>query len=1491
MTDFSTEPEIDSVIRATRATTPKAAVEARKVPRASIGELNDLDLDTIKDRYLKHGFDDRSPLVKILDLVDLPRNVVANVLYRGSGAVDSEGLRKGAFGLPSVSTSDALGSLGVKSHLVRGIAGFVGDVALDPLTYLGPAGWGLEVTDNAGRATRIIKPGRKLIQGGIDAVKAGGKAAPEVQPLFDAVLANAGREFKDGADAADHLSKRLIGDVTTPKTMAGKGLDYLSRVTGGARKGEGSVLANSLGPEGFTLEGTAATEAQAARDFVAKYGKAAAPGYELGGRGSQIAHIPFTSYSLSTKPISRAGRAAAMDARHAASPAAGSIADTLKLAPEVIRGGVAAKHMEGIIDDIGDHLKQTNAITDDLDAKIGGVQQAKDSHVASALDPDTRPFDAELDALRARKQDHLDAASLALRGTTRDGGEDIAKDSLLGRLQGHMTELQSVIEQKGVGPATPQNVSDLMALDKLKQEAEASFNLLHDRAKQLPMRTKEGTRLPNLSDLPDAEAEIIADATQKTMSAYSIYHRSVDGAVKEFARLNPKDLEAVDNAARFLGTDERIIGRAALSGIGAMSRPVKALEGVFGTRGTVLDEGMRSLKHAVSPGARRVISTYGDGVFKDLKGAFEAAGITPTGKDFDEGLTMLEAYAHANANKAAQAAGGEAVYHTTEFGSDRPAGFLRLIEDAARSGKFSKESTGILNERLQAIAAKHGNDLVESLGKMEVADGILKPTDIREGYLPHSLTRQAQEIAGRAKEYGSAGATGKGATKPGSAFQKERSFDQVRWESPVTGAPKRLFRAEIDQAERSLADPSIVDGLRQSGRKEAADSLEQLAMDYGEFKGLKEPPPWRMTSSFEMNEQAAKRRFAIMMDGEDVPFMHTNFVSMMANRIGQHERVTARESWAKMTEPLGMSAPKEWRGVEQGGKIIMSDGSTGEKIYTRAANGEKIVGLKVGGQVYRPLRADIKHDVASPIIESFGQENLDRLYSPGIADRIERVADATSVEKAGPVLSAIDAVTRQWKSLTLLHPSWSIFNFIGDTLNGVSNGLNLAHYAKPENVKFAAKAILNAEDPEALRKLTMNINGQTMTGEMFWHHLMNEKVIDGTMMEESFLKMIEEGQVALSSSVAGRSGLDKFRPSVLKSDTVEAAQINALARKSDTVKPWDKARGAGAVLGDRYMQNVLGPWFRVNQKVQNFIRANMFLSFMHDGNDIKAAARKTVEANFDYADATTAERAVFKRVLPFYAWMRNNGAYQVQKLLEHPVYAASFPKVQAAIEEAIAGDSRVPLEMRPNWMRQQLATQIGSDPDFRFSVLFGGGLPAADVYNYLTPILGKEGIADFAHYVASGINPLAQLGLNTAYGKELFSGRSIGSDAYSGDVSMLENLKNQVRPLAELGPGGKVYKAFGNSVGEGVSRLALGGRVQDFSEERVTSSKTREYKEKETGIRQAISRAERNGDTETSLRGRIKLLELYSTMQANGHGGDIPKWAKPQLESLAAGSA
>lgn len=144
---------VGEMVAATRANAVPSQVEQRTSPRLSLEELEALSESELGQRLQPKGPEDtRSGFVRFFDLLDLPRNLVANLAMRPFIDPDKiQSARKGALGLPQVTFSQALDQMGFEPGFIRGAIGFVGDVAMDPLTYLsGGAAAGAKIGLKAG---------------------------------------------------------------------------------------------------------------------------------------------------------------------------------------------------------------------------------------------------------------------------------------------------------------------------------------------------------------------------------------------------------------------------------------------------------------------------------------------------------------------------------------------------------------------------------------------------------------------------------------------------------------------------------------------------------------------------------------------------------------------------------------------------------------------------------------------------------------------------------------------------------------------------------------------------------------------------------------------------------------------------------------------------------------------------------------------------------------------------------------------------------------------------------------------------------------------------------------------------------------------------------------------------------------------------------------------------------------------------------------------
>jgi hypothetical protein len=181
--------------------------ERRKRPRVSLDELNQRGAEVLKERMPElDGQDNRSAITKVMDVLDVPRNFVAN-LAAGASGMDTGKQERGAL-QKKVYFSDLLKHWGVAEGPLRSVVGFVGDVAIDPLTYA-------SLGSTAGLS--IAKGLPKVVGAAAKGVKAIGKTGRIAEELAPA-LGKAGRigQLERGAVAA----KGMTAEAKAARTVA-----------------------------------------------------------------------------------------------------------------------------------------------------------------------------------------------------------------------------------------------------------------------------------------------------------------------------------------------------------------------------------------------------------------------------------------------------------------------------------------------------------------------------------------------------------------------------------------------------------------------------------------------------------------------------------------------------------------------------------------------------------------------------------------------------------------------------------------------------------------------------------------------------------------------------------------------------------------------------------------------------------------------------------------------------------------------------------------------------------------------------------------------------------------------------------------------------------------------------------------------------------------------------------------------------------------------
>jgi hypothetical protein len=1406
---MSTLPSSDP-LRPLASSESAAGIGKRTVKRASLAELNSLDLDEIRERFAQSRRDDRGPVERGLDLLDLPRNQIAAMIAPGLERQARERGETGAFGTGKVYGSDVLRAAGIENRVARAVLGFGADVLVDPLTYIGPAGWGLKATNAAGQGVRIGLRGQRAIKGGLKAVQKGEAVAdPGTAALFKA----------SGKATAGDIGSAVLGSPT-----GGKVGQVLSRVGGEQSKG-GGILAETF--DKFGLKGQAAEQADAARGFVSQYGKGSAPGIRIGrdptGKlritvgqakpdgpiaSSTVAHIPFTEWGIHVPAFTGDGKAAG---------------DALRIATSTGRV---------------DPVRAAGPVVGAVAGSVREMQRVADAHARGFLTADDAT--EQMDSLYRG----MDQALLA-----------------------------------GGNRAEPENIGDLLSLKKLIHEGESAAEWA--KAKM------------DAGDLDPDIGERLAKANMR-------YADSVRGSVKQFA--SAQDEETVRIAKRLLETDDDIIGSSVLTPFTTAARAAgdpgiavdianridNAGRKVFGQPSGQLRSQARYLRNTLTTGSREVFTSTEREIRNAVIKAMDDAGMElRTAEDYEKAANVAFALMYQERNAQAAALGKHDEFWTKKFGTQEDADWVQLLDKAQKDGYFSQSPNGSITDRLRPVAKQYTGAL-DTLGSEEYADNILAAK--LKGYVPTVATPEAKFRIGANKKYalvnpkrGHAAAV----KAEQEAFQKHRSTAQYRF-TDDTGKAMRFF-----EKDRWVLDfsPAELAAVRAEDPASAA-RIEELQKTVANYDRMAKDAKWaranqpRNTDPWELNEMVREGDFSLLLGGDDLAtnFADTNIATAMASRFMSHERAVARRTWLEYVKQFGVTVdPAKMQGEFKNGQdFTLKDGSVA-KFFRDPKTG--VYGFEQMGQRYRPLSADVQSIKGNPLLEAMG-DTVAKVYHEDVARQIEDLASLYEEDPAG-LLRSMDAITGAWKTSVLFSPTWTVGNIVGDGLNYIAGGARMADMAK--QAAPIGRIIANANNPEALRGLTVNIRGVDIPAEQFVADLRANRLLGNNRHAETALQLLNRKFFTMASTVAGAEGRggsgvvgklkavgQDFAPKMLKADFLQRLSHETAASKGAKV-----GKAAGFIARDRLMRRLIGPWFRANEKVSDYMRALAYASFLEQGNDIPAAVQRTIRAGFDYSDMSRTERTYFRRMFPFYSWMRLNGAYQLKLLMQRPIYAGSFPLLQNAIEEGLAGDQQVPLHARPAWMRNQLAVMVGSDPEERFALLLGSTLPTEQALMATGALTGIEGVQDFAKYLLTSINPTIRAPAEFAAGREFFSGRTIDPE---GDMTPGQFAAGQFRPTREAGKLAKTYQDQG--LGPTIARFTLGGRIQNASDDRLHTARLREFQDQERKLQVAVRRADKNQDIAGRAVAGAKLLALYQQMLGAGFEADTPKWAQERLSAM-----
>jgi len=767
--------------------------------------------------------------------------------------------------------------------------------------------------------------------------------------------------------------------------------------------------------------------------------------------------------------------------------------------------------------------------------------------------------------------------------------------------------------------------------------------------------------------------------------------------------------------------------------------------------------------------------------------------------------------------------------------------------------------------------AKKISQMHRDFGLKEASMGALETADPSFAYVPLSLTDEAQRAAWAKQSLERsvrAGTSDVGLTQASSKhrstnrhwYPTERAEDAF-WVDPETGQGWNfMFSAEFDG--RKL--PAEYEAYRLAYLRENPDQmLPGDIYDYnqmlkkagagdqqipgGRAKGARWIPEATPTSPYELNKPEIRDRFNHVVGTEyGDALWQTDLVAVLGARTQQHHRVQAFDDFH--------------RNILPDLKVLRT-----EDIHDYITNPRGgMSATSVGGEViindvpYRRLDESIRDNRTLKAL--FGKDAGNMWYPEDVAsaldDYVRRISDDKNLTAIGNVFDYVQSI---WKGSVLMNPAWTTVNVLGGIIHSVVVGeLNAADF-----IRHYPTARKIANDFHFGNKA----GGVIPYGSGFVFDDAKKVLVGGDEMSEVDAATHLVSVNAIDGSQAAREMMMAHRTAFGNKNPHSKNGVMDIVRNIATFGP------IGAW------------WFKLNSSIDDTFRTTVYLARRAKGDTADQAALMMKKAHFDYGDFTRYEETIGRRVMPFYAWQRNNIALQSKLLFEKPGYVNSWQKIKHAIEEeGLNEEDKVPNYMSPRWIKNQLMIQLSGNDGKTKGLAIGNLTPINELLEIGQGLYGQEGFADMVNYFISSSSPLIKAPFEMAIGRQLFDGRAIG-DPEMGELSLTDYMLQQVGYYQSWKG---LEKAATRDGLEGVFwRLIVRGRMQPFDVERFQAQLSIEKNEDIKLLRRSVNKAIQQGDDERAERIAERIIDEYRVMWFSGLRNRVPKelWGRFHQET------
>lgn len=373
-------------------------------------------------------------------------------------------------------------------------------------------------------------------------------------------------------------------------------------------------------------------------------------------------------------------------------------------------------------------------------------------------------------------------------------------------------------------------------------------------------------------------------------------------------------------------------------------------------------------------------------------------------------------------------------------------------------------------------------------------------------------------------------------------------------------------------------------------------------------------------------------------------------------------------------------------------------------------------------------------------------------FPPDVAEHIETFSNAMDIDQGiGDFFRAYDSIQNYFKAaVTSIFPAFHGRNALSNVFLAYNKigleAINPASHVAASNImglerKTKALQVAMIKNPDSGRELAQLMKKEVFTDVTGYRWTWGE-----------LRTQIVDNVVAFHHRNLGTTDQLRFGVSQVREASAR------MFPKTKAGKIREKYKGFNPFSTDNHLFQA--GFTKLGQPIEDYSRTLLFLSQLKKSGDPIIASRVTKMALFDYSNLTKFEKAVMRRIVPFYSFSRKNLELQLNTLVTSPGrISQQIRAVQSLGDYFREGElSEEELAKLPEWARQ--GYNVVKDRDgSHITLLRTLGTPLEELFNRTDP---KENLGI--------VSPLIKAPIEFASGYSFFYGRPISevtnADAY-----------------------------------------------------------------------------------------------------------------------------